>query len=152
MEGLVFKRLDAPYTPGRRDWRKYRSRQSTEAVIGAVSGSLATPTAVLLGRLDQTGQLQFAGRTTVLTRSLAQSLAAQLTPASHGHPWTGWSFSAGWGTKKKLTVQLVDPLLVAEIAADVSLDTAGRWRHPVRLLRIRNDLTPTDVPRYGEGA
>ncbi|MCX4673615.1 ATP-dependent DNA ligase [Streptomyces sp. NBC_01381] len=152
MEGLVFKRLAEPYLPGRRGWRKYRSRQSTEAVIGAVSGSLAAPATVLLGRLDRAGQLQFAGRTTVLPRPLAQTLAGQLTPARHGHPWTGWSFSAGWGTNKKLTVQLVDPLLVAEIAADVSLDTVGRWRHPVRLLRIRDDLTPAEVPQYGTDA
>lgn len=60
-------------------------------------------------------------------------------------------FSAGWGTKEVLRVELVEPVLVAEVAADVSLDTAGQWRHPVRWLRIRADLTTDDVPLFSEG-
>ncbi|MFF2191115.1 hypothetical protein [Streptomyces sp. NPDC058155] len=46
---------------------------------------------------------------------------------------------------------LVDPDLVAEVSADVSLDPAGRWRHPVRLLRARPDMAPGDVPPFGAG-
>lgn len=150
MEGLVFKRLDQPYTAGR-GWRKYRSRASTEALVGAVSGSLAAPTTVLLGRMDAGGALQYAGRTSVLSRDAGRVLGAQLTAASVGHPWTGWTFSAGWGTKEALRVELVEPVLVAEVAADVSLDTAGRWRHPVRWLRLRSDVAPGDVPVFGAG-
>ncbi|MFF1378701.1 ATP-dependent DNA ligase [Streptomyces sp. NPDC058308] len=152
MEGLCFKRLDERYRPGQRTWRKYRARHSTEAVIGAVSGSPTSPATVLLGRLDPAGRLQFIGRSTVLSRPAARALAAQLRPPSGPHPWEGWSFSAGWGSREKLAVRLVDPLLVAEVAADVSLDVAGRWRHPVRLLRIRDDLLPAEVPLYGGGA
>ncbi|WP_406485990.1 hypothetical protein [Streptomyces phaeochromogenes] len=46
----------------------------------------------------------------------------------------------------------VEPVVVAEIAVDVSLDAAGRWRHPVRLVRVRSDLTPDDVPLFGKEA
>jgi hypothetical protein len=31
---------------------------------------------------------------------------------------------------------------VAQISADVARDAAGRWRHPVRFLRIRAELHP----------
>ncbi|QES32191.1 ATP-dependent DNA ligase [Streptomyces venezuelae] len=48
-----------------------------------------------------------------------------------------------------MTVRLVEPPLFAEVAADVSMDSAGRWRHPVRLVRVRDDLTPAEVPLYG---
>ncbi|WP_405577182.1 hypothetical protein [Streptomyces sp. NBC_01190] len=116
-----------------------------------VSGSLASPTTILLGRMDVAGALQYTGRTSVLARDARRALAAQPTAAPAGHPWTGWTFSAGWGTKDVLRVELAEPLLVAEVAADVSLDPAGRWRHPVRWLRVRNDVAPSDVPSFGSG-
>ena len=150
-QGLVFKRLNQKYVPGRRGWRKYRARESTEAVVGAVGGSVASPTTVLLGRLDARGALQYVGRTSALPRDAARALAVQLTMPSGGHPWTGWTFSAGWGTREVLRVELVEPVLVGEVAADVSLDAAGRWRHPVRWLRVRADAAPTDVPVFGSG-
>ncbi|MER6176472.1 hypothetical protein [Streptosporangium sp. NPDC001681] len=40
----------------------------------------------------------------------------------------------------------VEPLLVAEIVVDQAYDR-GRYRHPVRALRIRADLGPDDVER-----
>ncbi|WP_329332791.1 ATP-dependent DNA ligase [Streptomyces sp. NBC_01352] len=36
--------------------------------------------------------------------------------------------------------------MVAEV--DVARDGAGRWRHAVRLVHIRTDLAPTDVPLF----
>ncbi|MFF3257757.1 ATP-dependent DNA ligase [Streptomyces sp. NPDC002932] len=150
MEGLVFKRLNQNYAAGR-GWTKYRTRASTEAVVGAVSGSLASPATLLLGRLDATGALQYVGRTSVLSRQAGRALTAQLTAPSGGHPWTGRTFSAGWGTKDMLRVELVEPVLVGEVAADVSLDAVGRWRHPVRWLRVRTDMAPSDVPPLAPG-
>ncbi|GAA2074554.1 hypothetical protein [Actinomadura alba] len=40
-----------------------------------------------------------------------------------------------------------EPLLVAEIVVDQAYDR-GRYRHPVRALRIRADLGPDDVERW----
>ncbi|MGW0336888.1 hypothetical protein ACWD0J_34485 [Streptomyces sp. NPDC003011] len=133
-----------------RAWRKYRSRHSTEAVVGAVTGTLTAPTTALLGRFDASGRLQYAGRTTALNAATRPVLAAELQPGSASHPWTGWTFSAGWGSSQQLQVHLVEPAVVAEVAVDVSLDVAGRWRHPVRLMRMRTDLTPADVPLLSE--
>lgn len=82
------------------------SRHSTEAVVGAVTGTLAAPTTALLGRFDSDGQLQYAGRTTMLNLSARQALARELQPGRPGHPWTGWAFSAGWGSREQLAVRL----------------------------------------------
>ncbi|MGQ4383620.1 ATP-dependent DNA ligase [Streptomyces sp. SAS_270] len=150
LEGVVFKRLDQRYLPGFRAWRKYRSRHTTEAVIGAVTGAPTAPTTALLGRFDADGRLQYAGRTTVLNLAVRQTLAAELQQGGPAHPWMGWTFSASWGSQEQLAVRLVEPVVVAEVAVDVSLDAAGRWRHPVRLERVRNDLTPGDVPLFGQ--
>jgi hypothetical protein len=47
------------------------------------------------------------------------------------------------------TPAAVQPVVVAEVGVDVALDMAGRWRHPVRPVRVRPDLTPDDVPLFG---
>jgi hypothetical protein len=46
-------------------------------------------------------------------------------------------------------VHLVKPEAVAEAAVAVARDSAGRWRHPVRLTRIRTDMEPGEVPLFG---
>ncbi|WP_425268761.1 ATP-dependent DNA ligase [Kitasatospora cheerisanensis] len=147
LEGLCFKRLDERYLPGRRAWRKYKVRTTTEAIVGAVTGTPAMPGTVLLGRRDPDGQLRYVGRTTGLSPALARDLAGRLTPAQGtGHPWTGWTFSAGWGSREKLDVRLVEPQVVLEVSADTARDSAGRWRHPVRAHRARIDLGVGELP------
>jgi ATP-dependent DNA ligase len=139
MEGLVFKPLNSRYTPTARGWQKYKVKHTTEAVIGGVSGSLTDPRTILLGRYDSIGRLQYVGRTTVLSRGVSRDLARHLVRAGD-HP--------GWHSKEKLVVALVVPELVAGIRADIALDQAGRWRHPLTLVRLREDLAPPDVALF----
>ena len=149
LEGLCFKRLAERYRAGTRVWGKYKVRVTAEAIVGAVTGSVTGPRTLLLGRYDDTGRLRYIGRTVPLARTAATGLAAVLTPAGGGHPWTGRTFTAGWGSRDVLDVRLVDPQLVVEVAVDVARDAAGRWRHPVRLHRARPDLPLRAVPPYG---
>lgn len=44
MEGIVAKPLNRRYEPWARGWRKIRLRHSTEAIVGAVTGTLRRPT------------------------------------------------------------------------------------------------------------
>ncbi|SNX88783.1 ATP-dependent DNA ligase [Streptomyces sp. TLI_55] len=147
MEGVIFKRLDGVYEPSVRGWQKYKVLETAEAIVGAVTGSLAAPSSLLLGRYDDDGSLQYTGRTTTLTRAASSMVAALLAPGRRRHPWTGWSFSAGWGSRETLNVTLVEPELVVEVGVDVARDASGRWRHPARWHRARPDLSPADVPR-----
>ncbi|MFD6278457.1 ATP-dependent DNA ligase [Streptomyces sp. NPDC060209] len=121
VEGVVIKSLTGRYRPGVRGWSKVRRRNTTEALIGGVTGSLRRPQVLLLGRYDTTGRLRLGGKTTSLkpgpVRDLADHLTALLEPL------------------------LVDPVLVAEISADVSQDH-GVWRHPLRYERIRTGTPP----------
>ncbi|MFC8350961.1 ATP-dependent DNA ligase [Streptomyces sp. NPDC057280] len=152
IEGLVFKPLAGRYVPGGRGWSKYKARQTTEAIVGAVTGSLRAPATALLGRYDASGRFRYTGRTTTLPTAVRRSLSDQLRAADAGHPWTGRTFSAGWGSREHLSVLLVVPEMVAEVAVDVAKDAAGRWRHPTRLTRIRTDMGPDDVPPFGAAA
>ncbi|MET7903888.1 ATP-dependent DNA ligase [Streptomyces sp. NPDC005355] len=147
MEGVVFKRLDDVYRPSVRGWQKYKVRETSEAIVGAITGSLAVPRTLQLGRYDDGGRLQYVGRTTALARAAGAAVAGLLARGRRGHPWTAWSFSAGWGSQEKLDVTLVETELVVEVGVDVARDASGRWRHPARWHRARPDLSPADVPR-----
>lgn len=52
IEGVMVKDPASRYRPGVRGWNKLRARTTTEAVIGAVTGTLRCPMSLLLGRFD----------------------------------------------------------------------------------------------------
>ncbi|MDH6590055.1 ATP-dependent DNA ligase [Streptomyces sp. SAI-133] len=101
MEGVLLKRLDGVYEPSVRGWQKYKILETSEAIVGAVTGSLTAPSSLLLGRYDDDGRLQYTGRTTTLARAASGVVAGLLVPGRRSHPWTGWLFSAGWGVGRR---------------------------------------------------
>jgi ATP-dependent DNA ligase len=147
VEGVVSKGSEQKYTPGYRGWVKVRSRHSAEAVIGAVTGLVPRPSALLLGRYDAAGRLRLVARTTPLPGGLAQRIGERLVVAGSEHPWFRARFSAGWGRSEVLQHTCVQPHLVLEIEVDTAVD-AGHWRHPVRAKRLRTDMAPGDVPGF----
>ncbi|USQ89905.1 hypothetical protein NFX46_40190 (plasmid) [Streptomyces phaeoluteigriseus] len=123
-------------------------RETHDAIVGAVTGPTGTLRSLLLGRYGTTEQLQYTGRTTTLTQP-ARTVGSHLAPTAtvSTHPWHGWTFTAGWGTRDVLNVPLGQPDVVVEVSGDLARDAAGRWRHPVHWQRVRTDLSPEDVPR-----
>jgi hypothetical protein len=95
--------------------------------------------------------VQYTGRTSTLAQAAGSTVAGLLAPGRRGHPWTGWSFSAGWGSRETLNVTLVEPELVVEVGVDVARDASGRWCHPTRWHRIRADVDVQEVPLFGGG-
>lgn len=88
MEGVVFKKLDDAYRLAVRRWLKYKVRETTEAIVGAVTGSQAPPSSLLLGRYNE-ARLQYMGRKTTLNRAADSTVAWLLTAAGPGHQWKG---------------------------------------------------------------
>ncbi|MFG2437863.1 ATP-dependent DNA ligase [Streptomyces sp. NPDC048508] len=148
IEGVVAKRLTGVYQGGVRGWEKTRVRHTSEALVGAVTGRVHSPSTLLLARQDDDGRLHFVGRTTVLSRESAAGVGRLLRLQTGGHPWKGRRFSAGWASTETLDVQLVEPSVVVEVSVDISLDAGGRWRHPVRMERARTDLDVFDVQPF----
>ncbi|MFF3488850.1 hypothetical protein ACFYXC_37100 [Streptomyces sp. NPDC002701] len=107
-------------------WQKDKVRETSEAIVGTITGSMVDPRTLLLGRYDSGGRLQYVGRTTTLAQAAGAAVAGLLAPGRHGHPWAGWSFSAAWGSQEKLNVTLVEPELVVEVGVDVARDASGR--------------------------
>ncbi|HEY0699255.1 MAG TPA: ATP-dependent DNA ligase [Micromonospora sp.] len=159
VEGLVIKNLAGAYRPGRADWLKLKRRTSVEAVVGGVVGAVDRPEMALLGRFDDAGRLRYAGRTAGLPPERARELGEVLPAVAWrgppaGHPWPQ-PLPPGWAGRfdqpEPLPYTPVEPLVVVEVAADVARD-GGRWRHPVRLLRVRLDVDVAEVPHHGSVA
>ncbi|MGW1641536.1 ATP-dependent DNA ligase [Streptomyces lavendulae] len=152
VEGILVKPLNGRYQAGYRGWTKIRRRDTAEAIVGAITGTLARPQLLVLGRHDTDGRLRPVGRTVPLRPDAARQVAEHLTPAAPGHPWTGARFSATWGSRDVLDTTLVHPALVAEVSADRAIDHGGVYRHPLRFQRLRLDIEVQDVPRFGQGS
>ena len=140
-EGLIAKRADASYTPGRsRDWLKLKCAWGQEFVIGGYTDPAGSRTdfgALLVGYYEQ-GRLRYAGKVgTGYTAATLRVLGARLRdleksespfvdvrPIPHGTHWT-------------------EPALVAQIGfAEWTND--GRLRQP-RFLGLRDDKRPAEV-------
>jgi ATP-dependent DNA ligase len=145
VEGLVAKGAGTRYQPGRREWLKVKSWETTEVVAGGVIGPIDRPSQLVAGRFRD-GELVVAGRTSPLSPRQAAELAAVLTPADDDHPWPGRIGTGRFGGGR-LSVALtrVDPTVVVEVSADAALQ-AGVFRHPLRYVRVRPDLEPADLP------
>ncbi|MFD5936302.1 hypothetical protein [Streptomyces sp. NPDC060333] len=148
---LVVKGMNQRYVESARAWYKIRRRDATEAVIGAVIGTLARPQLLVLDRHDPAGRLRAIGRTVPLRPDASQLVGEHLVTAAPGHPWIGVRFAAAWGSRDALDATLVLPDLVAEVSADRAIDRGGVFRHPLRFKRLRTDVTVDDVLRFGAG-
>ena len=143
VEGLVAKGADSRYEPGGRGWVKVKSRQTQEVLIGAVIGPMSAPEAIVCG-LYRDGELVVAGRSTPLTGAQSRSLGGLLQGPVTPHPWPE-QIGAGHFGGGRVAITRVEPVLVAEVSADAALSD-GRFRHPVRFLRLRPDLGAEHVP------
>jgi ATP-dependent DNA ligase len=160
VEGVVAKRLDSPYQPGRRGWRKHRARTTTAAVIGGVTNAISDPDILLLGRFDAAGRLRFVGCSHPLSRPQRRDLGAVLTSVEHrrgggaGHPWPQ-PVPAGWSGRfqrpQPLPYVPIQPTIVVEIEVDTAFEH-GRWRHRVRYVRHRAESDPMQVPAWSPDA
>jgi hypothetical protein len=66
--------------------RKVKHRDTVEAIIGAVPGSLRRPEVLVVGRY-RGNELDIVGRTVKLNDEQSTGLGKLLRPAGSGHPW-----------------------------------------------------------------
>jgi bifunctional non-homologous end joining protein LigD len=135
LEGVVVKRLQSPYRPGRRsaDWRKLLNYHHDVFVVGGYVPGPDGVAALLVGDPDpQTGLLRFVGRVdhgmlAPTRRRLAELLAGRTAASPFQRPVPA---GGRWGQG-----QVAEPALVfvrPEVAVRVRYLgwEAGRLRHP----------------------
>jgi bifunctional non-homologous end joining protein LigD len=112
LEGIVSKRLDAPYSSGRGDsWRKAKCRAGHEVVLGGWTTEGGTLRSLLAG-VNRAGHLVYVGRVgTGYTRKTVQELLPKLKALTVDQS----PFGGANAPPKKSDVRWLEPKLVAEI-------------------------------------
>jgi ATP-dependent DNA ligase len=170
LDGVMAKRLDAPYRAGERTMIKVKHARTADCVVagfrwhkngpGTMVGSL------LLGLYDDRGQLHHVGVTSAFTNVVRKQLVEELAPlrenALEGHPWRDWAeahqeasgagqrlpgASSRWNRGKDLSWEPLRPERVCEVAFDHMQGT--RFRHAARFVRWRPDKPPQEC-RYDQ--
>jgi bifunctional non-homologous end joining protein LigD len=151
-EGLIAKRADAPYHPGRtKDWLKFKCENSQELLIGGFTDPQGSRThfgALLLGYYDQHGRLIYAGKVgTGFSDATLASLGRAMSELQRNDPAFDSSLlpRPSDGGPPRRGVHWVEPKLVAQVGF-TEWTEAGQLRHP-RYLGLRDDKDPSAVLR-----
>jgi ATP-dependent DNA ligase len=170
LDGVIAKRLDAPYQPGKRAMLKIKHERTADCVVAGFrwhkNGPGTHVGSLLLGLYDEAGVLHHVGVTSSFSWVERERLAAELAPlregALDGHPWAGWAeWAAGmeaegrrvpgatsrWNRGKDLSWEPLRVERVVEVAYDHL--QGDRFRHATTFRRWRLDRSPADC-RYGQ--
>lgn len=171
LDGVVAKRLDGAYLPGKRAMLKIKHGRTADCVVAGFRWHKNGPGthigSLLLGLYDDEGKLHHLGITSSFTWEKREALVAELAPlregAIEGHPWAEWAewASAGtdgsgqrlpgagsrWNRGKDLSWEPLRCERVAEVGYDHL--QGDRFRHATTFKRWRPDKAPSDC-RYDQ--
>src|SRR5712691_11343409 len=99
LDGVMAKRLDAPYRAGERTMIKVKHARTADCVVAGFrwhkKGTGTMVGSLLLGLYDAGGTLHHIGVTAAFTNAVREQLVAELAPlrehALDGHPWRDWA-------------------------------------------------------------
>jgi bifunctional non-homologous end joining protein LigD len=112
LEGIVSKRLDAPYRPGRGDsWVKTKCRAGQEVVLGGWTSESGSVRSLLAG-VYRDGSLMYAGR---IGTGYGQAVAKTLSPKLEKLTRSESPFKGATAPPAEKNVRWLKPELVAEI-------------------------------------
>ncbi|MGO9557576.1 MAG: non-homologous end-joining DNA ligase [Acidimicrobiales bacterium] len=147
LEGVVAKRTDSPYRPGKRspEWTKVKNIRTQEVVIGGWTqgqGHRNNQIGSLLLGLPDHGSLSYIGQVgTGFTEAILADLAKKLEPISRESS----PFDGDIPTRYRKNAHYAEPLLVGEVAFS-EWTAEDRLRHPV-WRGLRDDKGPEEVVR-----
>ncbi|HEV8698966.1 MAG TPA: ATP-dependent DNA ligase [Candidatus Limnocylindrales bacterium] len=172
LDGVVAKRVESPYQPGKRAMLKIKHQRTADCVVAGFrwhkNGPGTHVGSLLLGLYDDAGKLNHVGITSSFSWERREALAAELAPlrenAMEGHPWREWAEWAGWGDAEASGQRLPgatsrwnrgkdlswEPLR-AERVVEVAYDhlQGNRFRHATTFKRWRPDKAP-ETCRYDQ--
>jgi ATP-dependent DNA ligase len=172
LDGVIAKRLDGVYQPGKRAMIKVKHQRTADCVVAGFRWHKNGPGthigSLLLGLFDEAGTLHHVGVTSSFSwdrrAALVDELAPLRTNAVDGHPWQEWaewsSFGAAdasgqrmpgatsrWNRGKDLSWEPLRIERVCEVAYDHM--QGDRFRHGATFVRWRPDKPPADC-RYDQ--
>ncbi len=166
LDGVVAKRLDGRYQPGKRAMLKIKHERTADCLVAGFrwhkNGPGTHVGSLLLGLFDEDGRLHHVGITSSFTWARRAALVEELAPlrerALDGHPWAEWAewASAGsadasgqrlpgatsrWNRGKDLSWEPLRAERVVEVAYDHL--QGDRFRHATTFRRWRPDKAPS---------
>lgn len=172
LDGVVAKRLEGVYQPGKRAMIKVKHERTADCVVAGFRWHKNGPGthigSLLLGLFDDTGRLHHVGVTSSFSWDRRAELVEELAPlrdrALDEHPWREWAEWAGfgdadasgqrmpgatsrWNRGKDLSWEPLRCERVAEVAYDHL--QGDRFRHATTFRRWRPDKAPADC-RYDQ--
>lgn len=170
LDGVMAKRLDAPYRAGERTMIKVKHARTADCVVAGFrwhkNGKGTMVGSLLLGLYDDKGTLHHVGVTAAFTTEMRKQLVNELAPlrvnALEHHPWRDWAeaqdeasaqgrrlpgASSRWNRGKDSSWEPLRIERVCEVAYDHMQGT--RFRHGARFVRWRPDKQPKDC-RYDQ--
>jgi ATP-dependent DNA ligase len=142
-EGVIAKRLDAAYTPGKRTAMVKVKRQRTiDCVVmgyrpGKTPGSVGS---LILGLYEADGTLRPVGHSSAFNAREKRELRERLAAYETGERGSGEP--SRWTAGRELEWVALRPELVVEVSYDHTSD--GRIRHGTTVLRWREDKPPRE--------
>jgi ATP-dependent DNA ligase len=142
-EGVVAKRLDAVYAPGKRTAMvKVKRLRTIDCVIvgyrpGVEPGSVGS---VILGLYEPDGRLRPVGHSSGFSAKRKRELRAELGAYETGERGSGEP--SRWSADRELEWVALRPELVVEVSYDHVSD--GRIRHGTKIVRWREDKAPRE--------
>lgn len=161
LDGVVAKRADGVYEPGKRAMTKIKHVRTADCVVAGfrwlAKGRNELVGSLLLGLYDAAGVLHHVGVTSAFTMAARRELAALLAPlrehALDGHPWREWAAPADgttrmpggqsrWSAGKDLSWEPLRVERVCEVKYDHM--QGSRFRHAAVFQRWRPDKPPRE--------
>ncbi len=161
LDGVIAKREDAVYEPGKRTMIKVKHVRTADCVVAGFrwhkNARCDLVGSLLLGLYDASGTLQHVGVSSAFTAAARRQLAQELAPLRQGapsdHPWRDWALASGesirmpgaqsrWSAGKDLSWE---PLRIERVG-EVKYDhlQGDRFRHATQFVRWRPDKRPQD--------
>jgi len=172
LDGVIAKRLDGTYQPGKRAMFKIKHQRTADCAVAGFrwhkNGHETHIGSLLLGLFDDAGTLHHVGVTSSFSWDRRAALASELEPlrgnALDGHPWKEWAewadqgaadasgqrlpgATSRWNRGKDLSWEPLRLERVAEVAYDHL--QGDRFRHGTTFQRWRPDKRPADC-RYDQ--
>ena len=143
LEGVIAKRQDAPYEPGKRvGMSKIKRVRTIDVVVvgwrpGKEEGTVGS---LILALTNEAGELQVVGHTSGFKAAEKKTLPAKLAPYETGE--RGMGDPSRWDNARDLEWIDLRPELVVEITFDHTSN--DRIRHGTKIVRWRDDKAPAD--------
>jgi len=164
LDGIVAKRVEDPYVPGKRIMQKIKHSRTADCVVAGFrwhkGGEGTALGSLLLGLYDDEKILHHVGVVGAFPMATRKALVAELAPlrenALEGHPWAAWARAetapdadgqrrpgekSRWSRDKDLSWEPLRVERVVEVRYEHM--QGSRFRHTAQFERWRSDKPPS---------